>query len=307
MRTVPILTALLATGLCPGVGAQGPSVSDEQTAVRGVVERYLHGLKFNDVKSLETAFWPDARLLFVRRDGSLGQLTQSEWYAGFAASAGKEEEGELGIAAVDITGDAASVKVVETYPKSIYVDYLNLLKTGGAWRIVNKIYTTHPRVPGATPPTVARDEDVGSLNGIIAALYDVISGPAGQPRNWDRFRALFAPGARLIPTVYRADSVPSLRVWDPDQYIATVGPRLESGGFFEREIARRTERYGGVVQVFSTYESRRAAADPTPFTRGINSIQAFFDGKRWWIVTIFWEGERAGNPIPARFLETPAN
>jgi hypothetical protein len=161
------------------------------------------------------------------------------------------------------------------------------------------------RAVGERSPNGARPDDMASLDAIIAALYDVISGPAGQQRDWDRMRGLFAPGARLIPTVYRPDSVPSVRVWDPDQYIATVGPRLESGGFFEREIARRTERYGGVVHVFSTYESRRAAADPAPFARGINSIQAFFDGKRWWIVTIYWEGERSGNPIPTRYLETP--
>jgi hypothetical protein len=118
-------------------------------------------------------------------------------------------------------------------------------------------------------------------------------------------RALFAPGARLIPAVYRPDSVPTLRVLDLEQYIAQVGPRLEASGFFEREIARRTERYGGVTQVFSTYESRRAVADPAPFARGINSIQLFFDGKRWWIVTIFWEGERPSNPIPGAYLKSP--
>jgi len=307
MRALPILTSLLLVAGTSRPGGAQPSMPSEQANVRAVVERYLHGLKFNDVKSFEASFWPEARLLFVRRDGSLGQLTQPEWYAGFAGNAGKEEKGELGIAAVDVTGDAASAKVVETYPKSIYVDYLNLLKTGGEWRIMNKIYTARPRDSAVGPSRSGHADDVASLDAIIAALYDVISGPAGQQRDWNRFRALFAPGARLIPTVYRADSVPSLRVWDPDQYIATVGPRLESGGFFEREIARRTERYGGVVQLFSTYESRRAAADPAPFARGINSIQAFFDGKRWWIVTIFWEGERPGNAIPARYLETPGN
>jgi hypothetical protein len=149
----------------------------------------------------------------------------------------------------------------------------------------------------------ARPGDTASMDSILAALYDVISGPAGQQRDWDRMRALFAPGARLIPTVYRPDSVPALRVWDLEQYISLAGPRLESGGFFEREIARRVERYGGVVHVFSTYESRRAATDPTPFARGINSIQLFYDGRRWWIVTIYWEGERPGNPIPAKYLE----
>ncbi len=159
----------------------------------------------------------------------------------------------------------------------------------------------------AARPAAARPEDVASMEAILAALYQVISGPAGQHRDWDRMRALFAPGARLIPAVYRADSAPSLRVWDLEQYITLVGPRLESGGFFEREVARRIERYGGVVHVFSTYESRRASSDPAPFARGINSIQLWFDGQRWWIVTIYWEGERPGNPIPARYLETPGN
>lgn len=160
-------------------------------------------------------------------------------------------------------------------------------------------------LPAQNTPPAPRPQDVASRDAILGALYDVISGPAGQKRDWDRMRSLFVPGARLIPAVYRPDSVPTLRMWDVEQYIATAGPRLETGGFFERQIARRTERFGGVVHVFSTYESRRAATDATPFARGINSIQLWFDGQRWWIVTIYWEGERPGNPIPARYLENP--
>ena len=157
----------------------------------------------------------------------------------------------------------------------------------------------------SSPAQTARPSDVGSLDAILTALYEVISGPAGQRRDWDRMRALFIPGARLIPAVYRPDSLPTLRMWSVEQYIESVGPRLESSGFFEREIARRTERYGGVVHVFSTYESRRASSDPAPFARGINSIQAWFDGQRWWIVTIYWEGERPSNPIPPAYLKNP--
>ena len=162
--------------------------------------------------------------------------------------------------------------------------------------------------PAALPAQAApapKPQDVASMEAILGALYDVISGPAGQKRDWDRMRSLFVPGARLIPAVYRPDSVPTLRMWDVDQYISTAGPRLESSGFFERQIAQRSERYGGVVHVFSTYESRRVASDATPFARGINSIQLWNDGRRWWIVTIYWEGERPGNPIPARYLENP--
>ena len=146
MRHAPFLLALCLTSASAGhLAAQPASGSPDDAAVRAVVERYLHGLKFNDTTSFHTAFWPQALLLFVERDGSLGQLTQAAWYKMFAASAGKEEEGELRIEAVDVTKDAASVKVVEVYPKSVYTDYLNLLRVSGQWRIVNKIYTSRPR------------------------------------------------------------------------------------------------------------------------------------------------------------------
>ena len=118
--------------------------SSDDTAVRDTVNHYLHGLKFNDVESLKQAFYPEAKLFFVKRDNTLGQLTQEQWYKGFAASAGQEEKGDLKITDVDITGNAASVKVVETYDKSRYTDYLSLLKFGDGWRIVNKIYVAEP-------------------------------------------------------------------------------------------------------------------------------------------------------------------
>ena len=152
------------------------------------------------------------------------------------------------------------------------------------------------------PPPGPRASDVQSLDAIVAALYDVISGPIGQQRDWDRMRNLFVPGARLIPAVYKPDSVPTLRQWTMDEYITRAGPLLEKNGFFEREIARQVDEYGGVVQAFSTYESRHNADDPKPFVRGINSIQLFNDGRRWWVVTVLWEGERPDNPIPEKYL-----
>lgn len=143
------LSTLAALILALGAGYSSPLVAQKQdnqdAAVRTVVSRYLHGLKFNDVSSLRSAFWPDAKLFFVKKDGSLGQLSQEQWYAMFASSAGKEEKGDLRIVSTDISGDAASVKVIETYPKSVYIDYLNLLRLNGKWTIVNKIYTSRPR------------------------------------------------------------------------------------------------------------------------------------------------------------------
>ena len=132
-----ILLALVTAPL----RAQNSPASDE-AQVRAVVESYLHGLKFNDVESLKKAFWPDAKLFFVDKKGGLGQLTQSQWYAMFAGSAGKEEKGDLKIAALEVTRDIASVKVVENYPGSRYIDYLSLVRFDGTWKIVNKIYTS---------------------------------------------------------------------------------------------------------------------------------------------------------------------
>ena len=147
-----------------------------------------------------------------------------------------------------------------------------------------------------------RADDVKSVDAIVAALYDVISGPAGQPRDWDRMKSLFVPGARLIPAVASPDGGATARVLDVDGYIQRSGAVLEKNGFFEREISRKTEAFGNILHLFSTYESRHTASDPQPFARGINSIQLLKDGDRWWIVTVYWDAERPGNPIPAEYL-----
>ncbi len=168
--------------------------------------------------------------------------------------------------------------------------------------VLGLLLTSSPLLAQGATPSGPRASDVQSMDAIIAALYDVISGPIGQQRDWDRMKNLFVPGARLIPTVYKPDSVPTIRDFSLDDYIGRAGPFLEKNGFFETEVARTVERYGGIVQAFSTYESRHKADDPAPFVRGINSIQLFNDGHRWWVVDVFWEAERPDNPIPAQYL-----
>ncbi|HUQ82196.1 MAG TPA: hypothetical protein VM076_13685, partial [Gemmatimonadaceae bacterium] len=154
----------------------------------------------------------------------------------------------------------------------------------------------------ATSAPPANPADVKSIDAILTALYDVISGPAGQPRNWDRFRSLFIPqGGRLIPTGPGPHGALH-RVITPEEYAAQSGPGLERNGFFEREIARTTETFGNVTHAFSSYESKRTAQDEKPFSRGINSIQLLNDGKRWYVVTIFWDSERPNNPIATKYL-----
>jgi len=139
------------------------------------------------------------------------------------------------------------------------------------------------------------------MDAILAALYDVISGPAGQPRDWNRFRSLFIQGARLIPTGRTPEGQARITVIDPEGYIARSSAAL-SQGFFEKEISREVDRFGTIAHVFSTYETRRAAGDGQLLARGINSIQLFFDGSRWWIVSIYWQAERPDAPLPAEYL-----
>lgn len=156
--------------------------------------------------------------------------------------------------------------------------------------------------PQKAPPP-ANPEDVASIDAIITAVYDVISGPAGQKRDWQRWESLFAPGARLIPTVQRQDGTVAGLVMTPLDYVERAGASLEQNGFFEIEVGRVSESFGHIAHAFSTYESRRTAEDEAPLARGINSFQLMHDGDRWWVVTVFWDSERPDNPIPEQYLK----
>ncbi|HKO97742.1 MAG TPA: hypothetical protein VJU86_12155 [Pyrinomonadaceae bacterium] len=161
---------------------------------------------------------------------------------------------------------------------------------------------TQPPSQTTAPSPTANPADVASIDAIVAAVYDVISGPAGKKRDWDRMRSLFAPGARLIPTGPRQAGGYGSRVVSVEEYIERNTAFFEKEGFYEREISRVTEQFGQIAHVFSTYDSKHSPSDAKPFARGINSIQLMNDGKRWWIVTIFWQGEDEKNQLPAKYL-----
>jgi hypothetical protein len=151
----------------------------------------------------------------------------------------------------------------------------------------------------------ANRADVSSIDAIMKAVYDVISGNAGQKRDWDRFRTLFHPSARLIPTGKNPQTnMVGARASTPEEFITRSSPFMEKEGFFEKEIARRTDLYGNIAQVFSTYVTYHTLTEKTPFQRGINSFQLLNDGKRWWVLTIYWQGETKENPIPKKYLKS---
>ena len=174
---------------------------------------------------------------------------------------------------------------------------LCLLLSAGASSAQNQA----PVAPAAAAPAANR-ADVASPDAILSAVYDVISGPAGQKRDWDRMRSLFDPGARLIRTAPKKEGGMGATSFSVQEYIDRASVYFEKNGFSEKEIARHADKWGNILQAFSTYESRHDAKDAAPFARGINSFQLFFDGTRWWILTIYWQEETPENPLPAEFL-----
>ena len=144
---------------------------------------------------------------------------------------------------------------------------------------------------------VPKPADVQSLDAIMHAAYDSISGPAG-PRDWNRFRSLFLPQARFTQVGKGPDGATFVISWSVDEFVRDAGAVFAKDPFYENAIVNRPDRYGNMTQVLSSYESHRSLGDK-PFERGVNSFQLLNDGKRWWIVSIFWDSERPDNPLPA--------
>lgn len=171
-----------------------------------------------------------------------------------------------------------------------------------------KLPSGHPQVqaprPGEDWPK-ADAKDVSSIDAIVAAFYESTSGEAGTPRQWDRYRSLFVPDARLIAARPGENNTAGAFFLTVSDFIAANRQYFDKGGFFDREIARRTESFGNMTQVWSTYESRRQKDAPTPYVRGVNSIQLLKDNDRYWIVNVFWEYERPGLTLPEKYTSSP--
>jgi hypothetical protein len=141
-------------------------------------------------------------------------------------------------------------------------------------------------------------KDVSSVDHIIAAMYDVISGPAG-PRDWNRFHNLYHPNAYMMAIFATSDSTFSSKSFTPKEYVERSGEMMKKFAFKEVELNRRMERFGNLVTVFSAYEF----TTPTMVKSGINSLQLYFDGSRWWIMCIIWQESSPTLPLPSWVFE----
>lgn len=149
---------------------------------------------------------------------------------------------------------------------------------------------------------VVDSSSVLSLNKTIKTLYNTISAEKTKDRNWKQFKFLFKPKAKLIPSGENEQGIYKSRYLTPDQYIKNSSKWLKTNGFIEKEIHRKVNIFGNIAHVFSTYECFHTKTEKKPFMRGINSIQLLNDGKRWWIISLFWSQETRKNPIPKAYL-----
>ena len=151
-------------------------------------------------------------------------------------------------------------------------------------------------------PTPIQSQDMNtstsSVDQLVSALYEVISGPAGQ-RDWDRMKSLFHPNAIMGAMRKSPEGQLIYSNFTVDQYIERNGSYFLENGFFETETGSTTDSFGELQHRFSAYSSKRTADGPI-FARGINSIQCVFEKGRWWIVSIQWNTEREDLMIPKK-------
>jgi hypothetical protein len=164
--------------------------------------------------------------------------------------------------------------------------------------------------PAGDPPAAAGSPDplangLDSIEAVISAFYSAGAGEGGRPRDWEAFKGLFLPEARVIVAraAGRGNPEAFLTVTEHIEQNARV---FERGGYFDREIAQRAERFGNVAHVWSTFETRRIGdGTGAGLMRGINSFQLLRRQERWWIASVLWELERKDNPIPPEYAGKP--
>ena len=145
------------------------------------------------------------------------------------------------------------------------------------------------------------DEALSDPVRLVEAAYALISGPAGAPRDWARWRGLYLPDARMLRTVVDPRGRPRAMRFGLDEYIADVAPRFAASGFHEVQVGWHAERFGAVMSARSVYEARRDPADRELLKRGVNFIHLYDDGTRWWIASVVWDDARPGVAEPDWF------
>ncbi|MEO6391273.1 MAG: hypothetical protein ABIP75_05430 [Pyrinomonadaceae bacterium] len=272
-------------------------------------------MKAKNAVGMQVLFVPEGRLVAIDKpkDGvgpsKTRMLTGDAFARAISGATGSDYRELMPNKSVQVKGDLALVAGRYTFYVGEKFSHcgtnaFHLIRTRAGWKILaldsTLEFQCEAELKAVIIPVVSpRPADVGTLDGIIKAFYETISGPKGQPRQWSRDRGLYVSGVRFIQLSKNNDLVQP-HIMEYLEYVNETNEYLVRDGFTERELHRVTRRFGNLAQVFSTYEWQ--SDEKKASGRGINSIELFWDGSRWWISAASWEAENRENPIPAEFL-----
>jgi len=288
---------------------------DDKQAAINVVNQLFDAMKAKNAEQIKAVFAADGQLIAIDkpRDGkglSKTRLFTGEAFAKMIAEAkGAEFIEKMPSPEARISGDLAMVSGRYTFYvgdkfSHCGINTFNLVRTEAGWRIANGASTLEFQCDRdlkavAIPKIEADPKDVSTIDGIIKAFYQTISGGKGIERQWSRDKTLYIPDVRFVGMSESGGKIRA-SVMNHSQYVNGSNEFFVNEGFTEKEIGRVTRKFGNIAHVFSTYEFMTEGK--TEKTRGVNSIELYWDGTRWWISSASWDEERPNNPIPKEFL-----
>jgi ketosteroid isomerase-like protein len=296
--------------------ASAQSSRDADARAAGeVADRLFAAMKAKSFEAIRAAFTPDAQFVAIDRprDGKGISKTRVFTAESFAKSISESKAAEfiekMPNKDVRVAGDLGTVSGRYTFYVGDKFSHcgtntFNLVRTETGWLIANGASTLEFQCERdlkavEIQPAEANPADVGSIDGIVKAFYETISGGKGVARQWSRDKTLYIPDVRFVAMSEQNGKVRA-NVMNHTNYVNGSNEFFVGEGFTERELNRTVRRFGNIAHVFSVYEF--STEDGKVKGRGVNSIELFWDGARWWISAVSWDEERPGNPIPKDFL-----
>jgi hypothetical protein len=308
------LFAIIFAVFVSSVFAQNIKNEDAENASE-IPDRLFGAMKGKDAEAIRALFMPEGQLVAIDkpRDGkgiSKTRVFTADAFAKMISEAkGADFIEKMPNKEVMVNGDLAMVSGRYTFYVGDKFSHcgtntFNLVRTEAGWRIANAASTLEFQCERdlkavEIPVIEANPQDVSTIDGIIKAFYEVISGGKGVARQWSRDKTLYTPDVRFV-SMSESNGKIRADVMNHNRYVNSSNEFFVQSGFYEREINRVVRRFGNIAHVFSVYEYN--TEDKKLTGRGVNSIQLFWDGARWWISAVSWDEERPGNPIPKDLL-----
>lgn len=312
-----LLLLVLTLAVYASTGAQNPSKNDDGQEAIAVANKLFEAMRAKNADAIRALFTPEGQLVAIDKP-RIGEglsktrvFTADSFSKAISEAKAPEFIEKMPQPEVNLFGDLATVYGRYTFHVGDKFSHcgtntFNLVRTEQGWKIANAASTLEFQCQKdlgfvAIPTIEMKPEDVATIDGIIKAFYEVISGAAGQPRQWGRDKTLYSPDVRFVAMSVRDSGKPRAEIMGHAEYVNGTNDLFVKEGFIEREIGRVTRQYGNIAHIFSAYEWETTAGKKAR-GRGVNSLELYNDGTRWWISTVTWEEERPNNPIPKELL-----